>query len=392
MPPAAEIPCRLPTAEISAILAADGNGRSLQVATDGGEMSGEKILVADDRRENLVFLADSVLRPEGYQVVTAMDGREAFSKTLAEKPDLVITDLKMPRMSGLEMMTALRKADNHVPVILTTFYGSEQTAIQAFRLGAKDYLVKPYEVSDMLESVERALLEIRLRRETDQLREGTEIRRHLEQRVRQLNSLCGIGKALNAIHDPDEVMRVAVEAAIYLTGADCGQLYLIRPGVEQLELRAVRSPSEARATSVRQAGDDLIAAQVAKTGQAVLAARDGEREEASSLAVPLRTQQRMMGVLGIDAKPAQAFDENDSYHLSILANFAAVALGNAQLISGIKDGAVVKAGTAAASQASPSPGTVEAAAEARRLSAELRHLADSVQGLADKLHSQVTAQ
>ena len=355
-------------------------------------MSGEKILVADDRRENLVFLADSVLRPEGYQVVTAMDGREAFSKTLAEKPDLVITDLKMPRMSGLEMMTALRKAGNHVPVILTTFYGSEQTAIQAFRLGAKDYLVKPYEVSDMLESVERSLLEIRLRRETDQLREGAEIRRHLEQRVRQLNSLCGIGKALNAIHDPDEVMRVAVEAAIYLTGADCGKLYLIRPGGEQLELRAVRSPAEARATSVRQNGDDPIAAQVAKTGQAVLAERSAEQETVSSLAVPLRTQQRIVGVLGIDAKPAQVFDENDSYHLSILANFAAVALGNAQLISGIKGGAVVKSGTAAASQADPSPGTAEAAAEARRLSAELRHLADSVQGLADNLHSQVTAQ
>jgi transcriptional regulator with GAF, ATPase, and Fis domain len=244
----------------------------------------------------------------------------------------------------------------------------------------------------MLDSVERALLEIRLRRETDQLREGAEIRRHLEQRVRQLNSLCGIGKALNAIHDPDDVMRVTVEAAIYLTGADCGRLFLIRPGVEQLELRAVRSPSEARAASVRQAGDDPIAAQVAKTGQAVLAERSVEQETVSSLAVPLRTQQRIVGVLGTDAKPVQAFDENDSYHLSILANFAAVALGNAQLISGIKDGAVVKAGTAAASQASPSPGTAESAAEARRLSAELRHLADSVQGLAEKLVSQVPAQ
>jgi len=117
-----------------------------------------------------------------------------------------------------------------------------------------------------------------------------------------------------------------------------------------------------------------------------------EQETVSSLAVPLRTQQRIVGVLGIDAKPAQAFDENDSYHLSILANFAAVALGNAQLISGIKDGAVVKAGPAPASQAGRSPGTAEAAAEARRLSAELRQLADSVQGLADKLHSQSTAQ
>jgi two-component system NtrC family sensor kinase len=316
-----------------------------------------------------------------------MDGREAFSKALAEKPDLVITDLKMPRMSGLEMLTALRKAGSNIPVILTTFYGSEQTAIQAFRLGARDYLVKPYEVTDMLESVERALIEVRLRRETDDLKEGTEIRRHLEGRVRQLNSLCGIGKALNAIHDPDEVMRVTVEAAIYLTGADRGALFLANPEAQHLELRAVRGPSEPRATSVRQAGADSIAVQVIQTGQVVLAERDDREEKVSCLAVPLRTDQQVMGVLGIDAKPAHAFDQNDSYQLSILANFAAVALSNAQLIAEFKDGAVVRTERAGSTEESVAPGLTDSVAEARRLSAELRHLADSVQGLADKLQS-----
>jgi GAF domain-containing protein len=207
-----------------------------------------------------------------------------------------------------------------------------------------------------------------------------------------LNSLCGIGKALNAIYDPDEVMRVAVEAAIYLTGADRGQFFLLRPGAEQLELRAVREASEPRARSVRRAGDDPIAARVTETGQALLASRDIGQEEVSCVAVPLRTQREVVGVLSLDAKPAQAFDENDSYHLSILANFAAVALGNARLISGMKEGAMVRAEPATASQASSSPGTADAAAEARRLSGELRHLADSVQGLADKLYSQVTGQ
>ena len=56
-------------------------------------------------------------------------------------------------------MSALRKANVYIPVILTTFYGSEQAAIQAFRLGARDYIIKPYEVDEMLESVERALIE-----------------------------------------------------------------------------------------------------------------------------------------------------------------------------------------------------------------------------------------
>ena len=352
-------------------------------------MSGEKILVADDRRENLVFLADSVLRPEGYRVVTAMDGREAFSKAQAEKPDLIITDLKMPRMSGLEMMTALRKAGNNVPVILTTFYGSEQTAIQAFRLGARDYLVKPYDMEDMLESVERALIEVRLRRETNDLKEGAELRRHLEERVRQLNSLCGIGKALNAIHDPDEMMRVAVDAAIYLTGADRGKLCLANPGSRQLEVRAVRGSSEPRAKSVRQADVDSIAARVTQTGQAVLSERSDGAEKIPCLVVPLRTEQRIVGVLSIDAKPAHMLDENDSYQMGILANFAAVALKNAQLITSLQAGAPASSDSpASAPEVSSLPDMTDSIAEAQRLSGELRNLAGAVQVLADKLQSQ----
>jgi transcriptional regulator with GAF, ATPase, and Fis domain len=103
--------------------------------------------------------------------------------------------------------------------------------------------------------------------------------------------------------------------------------------------------------------------------------------------VPLRTEQQVIGVLGIDAKPAHVFDQNDSYQLSILANFAAVALGNAKLIAGLKDGAAIQTERADAAQESLAPGLADSVAEARRLSAELRHLADSVQALADKLQN-----
>ncbi len=356
-------------------------------------MSGEKILVVDDRRENLLFLANSVLRPEGYEVITAMDGKQALDKALAEKPDLMITDLKMPRMSGLELMAALQKAGADIPVILTTFYGSEQAAIQAFRLGARDYIIKPYEVKEMLESVERALIERRLRRETMHLQEGVQVSQHLEERVRQLHSLCGIGKALNALHDPDEVMRVGVEAAIYLTDADCGQLFLIEPEAQQLELRAIRGPSEARATCVRQAGADQAAERVAQTGQAMLAERSGGGQgnrKIPRLAVPLRINERITGVLGVDAKAEQAFDENDRYQLSILANFVAVALNNAQTIEGLNEQLAAQSGrlgeSAGIGSGQPSASTLaDSIEEAERLSRELRNLAAAAQVLAAKL-------
>jgi two-component system NtrC family sensor kinase len=359
-------------------------------------MGGEKILVVDDRRENLLFLANSVLRPEGYEVITAMDGKQALDKALAEKPDLIITDLKMPRMSGLEVMAALRKAEADIPVILTTFYGSEQAAIQAFRLGAKDYIIKPYEVQEMLESVERSLLERRLRRETKDLQEGVAVSRHLEERVRQLHSLCGIGRALSALHEADEVMRVSVEAAIYLTDADCGQLFLMESGTEQLELRVIRGPSDSRATCVRQSSADAVAERVAKTGRALIAERSSgvnPDQSVSRLAVPLRANEEVLGVLAVDAKVGHSFGENDRYQLGILASFTAVAWANARMVEELKGRGGAR--PSAPAQTTPdadgragAPAVADSIAEVERLSRELRNLAAAAQVLAAKLQVQ----
>jgi two-component system NtrC family sensor kinase len=354
-------------------------------------MSGEKILVVDDRRENLLFLADSVLRSEGYEVITAMDGRQALDKALTERPDLIITDLRMPHMDGLEMMAALRKADANIPVILTTFYGSEQAAIEAFRLGARDYIVKPYDVAEMLESVERALIEQRLRRETQDLKEGVEIRRHLEERVRQLHSLCGIGKALTSLNNPEDVMRVSVEAAIYLTEADSGQLFLLDGETGSLELRAVRGPSESGARCVQQTTTDRTASRVLETGQAVTTERSaGSRPVVDRLAVPLRAGEKVVGALAVDAKSAYSFGENDRYQLGILTNFVAAALANAQLIEGLKEQAAARSQQAAEEPVSgPVSSSLPAAeiSEVQRLAQELQSLAEAAQLLASRLQA-----
>lgn len=355
-------------------------------------MSGEKILVVDDRRENLLFLANSILRPEGYKVITAMDGKDGLDKALAEQPDLIIMDLKMPRMSGLEVLAALRKADCDVPVILTTFYGSEQAAIMAFRQGVKDYIIKPYEVKEMLDAVERALGEQRLRRETIGLKEGVEVTRHLEERVRQLHSLCSMNKALSALQDPDEVMRVAVEAAFYLTGAESGQLFLPNPETQQLECRAVRGPSDSRARCQRQPGADPLAMEVARTGQATFS-EHSSAGQAMRLAVPVRLNSKVAGVLAVDAKADHSFADNDRYLLGILADFVAVALNNSQTID------VLRAQLAAAPKPSveraeggslrpPAIDMAESISDAQRLAQQLRDLSVSAHALASRLEAQ----
>jgi DNA-binding response OmpR family regulator len=117
----------------------------------------KKVLIIEDRREQIVFIANNILKPEGWDVITARDGELGLQKAIEEKPNLIITDLKLPKMHGLDMLEELRKRGFLIPTIVMTFHGSEETAIRAFRLGAADYLIKPFDIDEMLTAIERAL-------------------------------------------------------------------------------------------------------------------------------------------------------------------------------------------------------------------------------------------
>ncbi len=117
----------------------------------------KKVLIIEDRRENIVFIANNVLKPEGWDVITARDGELGLQKAIDEKPDLIITDLKLPKMHGLDVLEELNKRGLRIPTIVMTFHGSEETAIRAFRLGAADYLIKPFEYEDIITAIDRAL-------------------------------------------------------------------------------------------------------------------------------------------------------------------------------------------------------------------------------------------
>jgi two-component system NtrC family sensor kinase len=125
----------------------------------------EKILVADPDPEVLDLVAQQVLGPQGYQVATASDGSTALKLALRMSPDIIITSLDLPGLSGRDLMTALRSQGFESVVIATGSKGSELAAMQAFRLGAKDFLTKPLREAELIAALDRALEELRLRRE-----------------------------------------------------------------------------------------------------------------------------------------------------------------------------------------------------------------------------------
>ncbi len=123
----------------------------------------EQILVVDDEQSMLEFL-EYVLKKEGYGVSSVQESRKAL-ELLSEKPgfDLVISDLRMPDLDGLGLLKASHEIDPEVPFIFMTAYASSDTAIEALKLGAFDYITKPFQVEELTNLIKNALLARNLR-------------------------------------------------------------------------------------------------------------------------------------------------------------------------------------------------------------------------------------
>ena len=112
-----------------------------------------KILIADDE-ESIIEVVKIYLEKEGYSVLTALDGDTALELEIAEKPDLLILDIMLPKMSGLELCRAIER---EVPVIFLTAKTSEEDKIAGFALGADDYITKPFSPRELIARVKAVM-------------------------------------------------------------------------------------------------------------------------------------------------------------------------------------------------------------------------------------------
>jgi len=170
-----------------------------------------RILVVDDEPSARQGL-EKLLRQEGFTVRVEADGAAALATVEEFHPDVVVTDLRMPRMNGMELLQQLRAQDRDLPILVATAYGEVQTAVAAMRAGADDYLTKPIDIDALVLALERALDRRSLRIEAESMR------RELRERVGGgLQGLLGASPAMQ------QVYRVARQVAnsratVLLTG------------------------------------------------------------------------------------------------------------------------------------------------------------------------------
>lgn len=132
-------------------------------------MATQKILVVDDE----VFVRDLLnefLGKQGYDVALAESGEAAVGYTKSNQIDVALVDLKMPGIDGLETLNQIINIDPNIPVIIMTGYPTIETSIKALRLGAYDYVIKPFKLNELKGAVEKAIKERKLKVEIDYLR------------------------------------------------------------------------------------------------------------------------------------------------------------------------------------------------------------------------------
>ncbi len=150
-----------------------------------------RILVIDDD-EIAKDVVVSLLMKEGFTVTSARDGLEGIREIRTKDFDLIITDLKMPGADGIEVLKEAKRLKNNILVVIITAYGTLENAIEAIRLGAYDYITKPFKLQELLILVENAMKKHELMRENEELRE------HLKSTYRDMEMI----KALGRITEP----------------------------------------------------------------------------------------------------------------------------------------------------------------------------------------------
>jgi len=183
------------------------------------------VLIVDDKES----LRDSValtLQRAGFTPITAPDGNAALAIIARKRPAAVVSDLKMPRMDGVELLAHVRDIDEDLPFILMTAYGTIDTAVNAMRLGAYNYLTKPFEGDELIVAVKRAIEHARLKRDNTvlrlaaQRRDGEGAAENTAESIHGVDRLIGASDAIRTVRD--QVKAVAASHGTVLVAGESG--------------------------------------------------------------------------------------------------------------------------------------------------------------------------
>ncbi len=291
-----------------------------------------RLLIVDDETNLLTALCET-LSERGYETVRFNRGKDALAALKEKNFDLMLTDLKMPEMNGITLMKKAHQIDPNLVAIIMTGHGAIETAVEAMKLGALDYVLKPFKLNLMMPVLSRAMEVRRLRMENIQLHEAL--------------AIYELSMASTFDLDRNTILNKMAEAII--EGFKADELSVMLPTKDGNELFAstVRSENRDHILGYRMPIGQGIAGWVAQHKEAVtlqgevddprFAPIHPRPEIRSSISVPILAGGKVLGVLNVNALRRSPFTPGDVKALSILVNIAGSALENARMYEQVKE-------------------------------------------------------
>ena len=290
------------------------------------------ILVVDDEPELKTILVESILK-QGYEVTGCSSAVKALAAMREQNFDLLLTDLMMPEMDGIALLRATLEIDPHVVGIMMTGQGTIQTAVDAMKLGAFDYVLKPFRMQTLMPVLTRAMNVRHLRLENVQLRETV--------------AIYGLSQTIAFTLDPPTLLSKLADAALAQSDADEVSILLPTNDGKELYVAMVRGEKRERLLGERVPLEQSIASWVARERTPLIL--NGEvhddrfvslwprPEIRSSISVPMQVANKLVGVINLNVTSRlRSFTLGQMKALTILAGTAAAALESASLYAQVQ--------------------------------------------------------
>ena len=300
--------------------------------------SSEKILIVENDPGIGDLIARQALKPYGYNVSLAVDGASAIRQAIQLQPDVIITNLNLPGLSGKDLLVALSSQNLAIPTIVMAEKGQEGYIIQAFRLGASDCLILPVREAEVVACVERALKQVRELKAREAL--DNQIRQtntELQRRVRELGIIFSVGRAVISITDQRVLFDKIIEAVTTVTEADLGWLTIKDESSKNFVLVAHRKLPEALAKKIGQPIEDGLGTLVAMSAETL--AINGQPLQKfmvsslgkSAMVVPIKIKNEAIGLMTVVRKADNAFGTSEHTLAEAIADYASISMVNARL-------------------------------------------------------------
>jgi len=347
----------------------------------------ERILVIEPDPEIADLVARQSLAPLGYRVKVVGEANTAFAESARFAPHLIIADLSLEGLSGKDLIMAFKSSGNEVPIIVIGQRGRETEIIQAFRLGAADYLLWPMREAEIVAAVERVLARVRERQTNKRLTlELQRTNEELQKRVRELTTLFDLAKTVASSTSQPLLLQRLLKGSIQVTNADKGWMFLVDEKTRKLVLSAQNGMPPSLAARVGKVWDDGLSSLVMLSGESLNIYGEPLKRfkiyhlGKAALVVPVKAKNQVIAVMVVVRNIPKPFTANEQALLEAISDYAAVALVNARLFKALEDKA--KAMREAADSAVASEKAKERA---------LKHIVDSFENSIRVIAEQVDA-